>query len=161
VLERLRTGLIEDVMAIGYSRDDATDLIETHLVAWNQTQKARVTIAASPDAIQILGLFPRELDPDKPVGWSSVAELVKIYRGSYESILHKMQLIQYHLTNDVSYLLHCHLDIAHNLVETHLIGHKHSGSGRPGLAASPEVVRLAVADAILTPRHHSAGSARG
>lgn len=160
LLGQLRLALIDDLSAAGYSEQEAINIVENNLVGWSAKHEGKATLAVSPEVVRLLGLSPKS-DPleRKPEGWFGVNDLIAVYRGNNPSLRRKMENLQKKLIGDIMVAWDCTEAIAAALVENHLIGHKSRPEGGPiALAVSPEVLRFAEADRLITRRHPVPGN---
>jgi hypothetical protein len=152
----LQTRLTSDLVAAGYSEEEAAELVKDHLLDIRKPRTGKAGIAASPDALRLLQLVKKTESPGpRPEGWRSAAELVRDYRGSVHSIKRRILHLREQLLFDVSEALSCSPEIAASWVEEYMIGERKSRGLRGGsgtLMISPDILRLAVADGWLTSR---------
>ena len=141
-LKGLRTALLGDMLVAGYSESEAAALVNDQLIGRRKSKQGPECLAASPEAVRILGLTRRdEAIRAKPRTWRSGHELKKEYVGGSIAINKRMAVIQRALLGDMVAAGYSESEAA-ALVDDHLIGCKRPKQGRECLAASPEAVRI-------------------
>jgi hypothetical protein len=152
-LLNLRSRLIGDlVMELECRSSEAEALIDDHLVGRRKPARGRSGWCVSPDGERLLKLLPRTmLCPAKPDKWLSVRQIKSLYVGSFIRIESELKALRDGLISDIV-LTGVDVDKAERMVEAHLIGYRKPRHGPEALAASPEVIRIAVEEGWLVPR---------
>jgi hypothetical protein len=151
-LETLRNALIGDVMVSNQcSLQEATDLVDTHLIGLRKPRRGPEALAASPDAQRLLGLTKRtEAGPPKPEGWKTAMELSRSHRAGCVTISLRLERLRARLISDL--VDAGYGETAQALVENHLIGNKKPAYGQVTITASPDAIRLAEEMELIEPR---------
>jgi len=161
-LQALRKRLIKDIVAAGYPRDVAAELVEDHLIGVRAFHGGRPTLAASPDAIRVFDQVEsirlagvseqRNALAAKADTWRTSGELAKDYSCGPTVILERLKCLRDCLIDDVASAGYSKED-ATRLIDDCLIGWRHP-SGAPitvrALCASPGAVRIGETEGWLT-----------
>jgi hypothetical protein len=150
-LTALRDQLVADIVhCMDWSEADARSIVDRWLIGMRKPLSGSEGIAASPDAIRILDLIPRENTvPSKPQDWQSAVDLSKNFNGNSKTINKKLVELRTLLITDVRA---AGIDPAENVVDDFLFGMKKPRKGNDALAVSPDGVRIAEQFGILSPR---------
>ncbi len=151
-LRHLREELLDDLVAAGFSRNDAVSAISDHLIGPRKLARGREGLVASSDAVRLLSLRPRdEAAPPKPTDWQSAIELTRKHANSCVTIAKRLDSLRASLV-DIFCDAGCSEEDAAAIVKEYFVGIRKPSSGQETIAASPMAVVLAESLGLLTPR---------
>lgn len=87
LMDRVRNALVVDLEASGFPPAAAAALVGDHLLKVCRLRQGRDQLAASPDAVRLLGLTARAaVEPVPPGGWRSSAQLSRDLRLDFHQL---------------------------------------------------------------------------
>jgi hypothetical protein len=142
-MSRLREAIIHDIAdQMHCSEDQATALVDAHLIGMRKPPAGCEALAVSSDAVPLLGLTQRsDVPPPKPEGWRSAVSLARDHHACAVRLNRLLQETHDALVQDMIATGYSNSD-AVALVENNLIGQKTPFRGRAALYASPQAVRI-------------------
>ncbi len=149
---KLRQALIDDIMAQGYGKSHAINMVDIFLIGEKRpTEKSarQHSLAVSPEASRLLGLPERR---EMPGDWITAKALASERNLDYGTLRDRLRSLRQALIGDMG-VAGIDEELAGHLVETHLIGTREAeATGWPSISLSPHGVILSEAVGALEKR---------
>ena len=148
-MEEVRRNLIAVTCERGVSEEDAVAHVEQKFIGWRRPWRGAASWTASPEAVLMLGLIPREqAAAPRPAGWRSVTQLRLEYVGDFYTLRRRMEQLREQLVEERR-AAGLSLEEAERVIEQDWIGRRKPAGGSEAIAFSPEAVRAAEEAGIL------------
>lgn len=92
ILQKLRQSLLADVIAAGFSEDEAEAMVNEHLIQMIVGRDGRERPVASDDALRLMELVDRRMaEPTVPEGWTSALRLSQKRGEDYHAVVRRLK----------------------------------------------------------------------